>query len=144
MTSAVYDYALYHFGKADINFTTASRVWATLESNTAPTKTHQLYSDIAGQLTATGNYVLGGATLTPGTVTLASPATQFDAPDAVWTGASFSAYYSIVQFGTPAATAGNFLCSYHDLGGIQTVTVGTLTLQWAATGLFTLTSSAAA
>jgi hypothetical protein len=65
-------------------------------------------------------------------------------PDATWTGASFSPYYSIVQWGSTATTAANPLQSYHDLGGIQTVTVGTFTLSWAATGVFTLTSSAAA
>jgi hypothetical protein len=144
MTSAVYDNALYHFGIGEVNFTTASRIWATLEGNTGPTKTHAHYSDIAAQLTATGNYVLGGATTTPGTCTVVSNVTQFDAPDAAWTAASFSAYFSIVDWGSTATTAANPLMSYHDLGGVQTVTVGTLTLVWAATGIFTLTSNAAA
>ena len=144
MTSAVYDNALYHFGIGEVNFTTASRLWATLEGNTGPTKTHAHYSDIAAQLTAVGNYVLGGDSCTPGTCTVASNVTQFDMPDAVWTAASFSAYFSIVDWGATATTATNPLMSYHDLGGIQTVTNGTLTLTWAATGVFTLTSSAAA
>lgn len=147
MTSAIYDQALYHFGIGEIAFATASHIWIMLDSNTAPTKTHAHYSDVSSvgpQLAASGNYVLGGTTDTLGTCTIVSNVCQFDAPDASWTSATFSAYYAISQHGTAATTTTNALMSYHDLGGVQQVTAGTFTLVWAATGLFTLTSSAAA
>jgi hypothetical protein len=144
MASAVYDQAMFHFGTGEINWTTGQTdVYCLLCGNTGPTKTHAHYSDVAGQLTATGNYTVGGNVMAPVTVALASNVAQFDAADTAWTAATFTAYFAIVNHGTLAG-ATNALISYHDLGGAQAVVSGTLTLQWAATGVFTITVAAAA
>jgi hypothetical protein len=144
MTSAVYDNAVVHFGIGEVNWTTGQTdIYATLCGNTAPTKTHAHYSDITGQLGSGSGYTTGGMVF-PSLVTaaLASNVVQFDGGDCAWTASTFTAYFAITNHGTLAG-ATNALLSYHDLGGAQSVVSGTLTLQWAATGVFTITVSAA-
>lgn len=166
--SAVFDKAILKAftgnaaGTTFINWTTGqdTRIYCVLESsnlNGAPTNKagYATYGDIGDEITnTTGSaYVAGGKAMTPTTVALsgASPnVANFVAAATSWTTASFSAKTAIVQWANVAATpAGTtVLLSYHDLtagGGVQqTVTSGTLTLTWAASGVFTITISAAA
>lgn len=143
--SGVFDQILHSFTTGACNWTTASRIWTQLQTNTAPTKTWTLYSDITNQWTGGTAYSAGGITCTPGTSTIASNVCNLDAPDAVWSGATFGpVYYAITVWGTPIATAGNFCCSYHDLGGAQSVVAGTFTCQWSSSpvAVFNITSAA--
>ena len=143
MTSAVYDQALYHLGIGEVNWTTASRIWIVATGNTAPTKTHAHYSQIGGEIANGNGYATGGKTDTAGTVTIASNICWFDAPDISWTSATFTGYYVIAQWGATSTTATNPLMCYLDTGA-QAVSNGTYTCTWYTSGLFSLTSTAAA
>ena len=144
MPSAVYNQAQYHFGIGEITFTTASRIWIALCGNSAPTKTHAHYSEIAGQLAGGSGYTVGGNLVTPGTVTIITNVAHFDAPDATFTITSptITPYFAIAHWGATGTGSTNPLLAYYDLGGPQAITSGTLTLQWNTNGLFTSTSAA--
>ena len=132
--------AVYHFGVGEVNWTTGQTdLYCMLCSNTAPTQTWSHYSDVTNQLTAAGNYTLGGNVMAPSTVVIASLVGQYGAAATVFSASTFNAYYAIVQHITTATTATNALLSYHDLGGSQPVSNGTLTLNWGAAGVFTNT-----
>lgn len=101
----------------------ASRTFAS--SDTVYTTTNE----IAG----TG-YSAGGATLANKSVTEGATAI-FDADDASWAGATFSAYHAVLYDQTPC----NTLICMIDFGGVQTITGGTFTLQYASSGIIRLT-----
>jgi hypothetical protein len=135
--------AIYHFGIGEINWTTGQTdIYCMLCNVTAPTQTWSHYSDVTDQLTAAGNYVLGGNALAPTTVVMSALVGQYGAAAEAFTASTFSAYYAIVQHTTTSTTATNPLLSYHDLGGVQAVVNGTLTLNWGAAGVFTNTVAA--
>lgn len=84
---------------------------------------------------------ISGTGYTAGGFTLASKSVTYDAPsntlrliaaNAVWTSASFTARYGVVYKDTGTAATSPLL-GYVDLGGSQTVTSGTFTIQWDAT-----------
>lgn len=88
------------------------------------------YTDLTGnsdEVTGTG-YTAGGAALTNVSPAVSGTTAFVDFADVSWTTATFSAraalIYNTTQRG-PVATRG---ASWHDFGGTQTVTAGTLTL----------------
>lgn len=84
---------------------------------------------------ANGNgYTTGGAALTTKTVTEGASAV-FDADDSTWSSATFSAYFAVIYDNTPC----NTLIAAIDFGGVQTVTSGTFTIQYASSGIIRLT-----
>lgn len=102
------------------------------------TATHDAYANVsANELATTGGYTGGGATLASPTVTTDDGDTEgaFDGTDTAWSSATFSAYHSVLYNDTPTTpTADPLICSI-DFGGVQTVSSGTLTIQWAAEGI---------
>ena len=96
---------------------------------------HTTWANVStNELAQTGGYVTGGMTLSSPSVTEAY-ATKFDAEDTAWTSATFSAYHAVI-YDTTASD--NLICSF-DFGGVQTVSSGTFTIQWNASGIITLT-----
>lgn len=147
MASAVYDNAMVHFGIGEIKWDGAETdIYALLHNNTAPTKTHGHYSDVKAQpspqLASGSGYTTGGNNVDITTCALTSNVCKFlTNANTAWTSASFTTYFALVAHG-PIATDTNALISYHDLTGPQTVVNGTLTLQWHADGVFTITITA--
>lgn len=95
---------------------------------------HNTLSDVtANQITGTG-YTAGGATLTSQTVTQDDTNDRgvFDAADASWSSASFTAYHAVIYDDTLAGD--DLICSI-DFGGAQTVTSATFTLQFSTDGI---------
>lgn len=149
MTSAIYDNAIVHIGIGEINWSTdATDIYCMLTDNTAPTKTtHDHYDDVKAQPSpqlASGNgYTTGGNLVDTAEVTMSGAVAQFlTGSDTTWTSSSFTCYYAIVKHGTIVDDAGALL-TYHDLTGPVQVISGTLTLDWNAAGVFTMTSSTA-
>lgn len=89
----------------------------------------------ANEVSGTG-YTAGGKALTGKAVTQAGT-TKWDANDAVWTSATFTAYHAVIYNETQAET-NELICSI-DFGGAKGVVDGTFTLQWDAAGIITLT-----
>lgn len=143
--NGVYNSCLQHLGTAEINWTTSNTThWCCLLGNTAPTKTHVHYSNLAGELAATGGYVVGGQQLAPTTASVASAITTFAAASNTVFGSNdqtYSAYYAVNHTGATKTTDGP-LITYHNMTGPISPSSGTLTITWNASGVFTLTSSA--
>jgi len=100
----------------------------------------------AGQWTASGNEVIdtggwpaGGRTLLNPTSTIASNVYTYNADDTV----SADSHSTITgAFGCLVyddTLTGNYGLSFHYFGGSQTVSEGTFTVAWNASGLFTFT-----
>ncbi len=102
---------------------------------------HDFYNDVTNELTTTGGYTAGGATLGTKALNLvgASNRIELDAADVSWTSASFTARKSAVYYDTAGASTTDPLFIWIDFGADQTVSAGTFTIQWDATGLATLT-----
>jgi hypothetical protein len=64
--------------------------------------------------------------------------TKWDATDAAWTEATFTAYHAVLWDDT---AADSLICSI-DFGGAKTVASGTFTIQWHADGIITLATAA--
>lgn len=97
--------------------------------------THNTFSQVsANQISGTG-YSAGGATLASKAI-VQSGSSSFDAADTSWTTATFTASHAVLYDDTLAND--DLICSF-DFGGAQTVTAGTFTIQWHASGILTLT-----
>lgn len=103
--------------------------------------TNEFKSDVTNEVSGTG-YSAGGVTLTTKTLvyTGASNLTTMDADDAIWSGASFTARIAVIYKDTGTGTTSNLL-GYVDFGADQTVAAATFTIQWNASGIFTITVS---
>lgn len=85
------------------------------------------------EIAGTG-YSAGGSALTGQTVTEAATCV-FTASNTSWTTSTFSAYFAVIYDPTPCNT---LICAI-DFGGVQTITSGTFTLQYASSGIIRLT-----
>ena len=111
-------------------------------ASNASTATLSLESQITGEIVAQGGYAAVGRTLAGVQWTIASGSVKWDATDLVFTasGANLSnVKFAVIHFSV-AATSGHLLC-WSRLSTLQfSVTTGnTLTIQFAAAGIFTLT-----
>lgn len=118
----------------------------SVTSATASTDTlaHNVYLAAGGQwvaaneLATAGGYTVGGVAVTPKTETFSSNVATFTSSGTPnWTSASFSAYGCLVYDNTIAAAKYAYCWNY--FGGIQTVTSGTFTINWNASGIFAVT-----
>jgi hypothetical protein len=96
---------------------------------------------IAGNEVSNGGWAAGGVALASVTSAFSSATYTFDAADtANGTAATLSAVFGCLVYDdtitTPVADQG---ISYHYFGGTQSVTSGTFTIVWNASGIFSLT-----
>lgn len=99
--------------------------------------THVSYSDLTNEVVGTG-YTAGGTSVTKwpwggGSGYIASPGAIIDAADVQWTTATFTARYAVVY-----NTVSGRIRAIYDFGSDKTVTGGTFTIQWNASGLIVL------
>jgi len=108
----------------------------------APTITWDFYDDVSGAMTecsGTG-YTAGGATIADITPTGTTTIT-FDATDIAWTSATITdARYAVIYKSTGTASTSK-LMGWIDFGENKSVTAGTFTIQWHASGVWVITSS---
>jgi hypothetical protein len=94
------------------------------------TGTHILYADLTNEVVGTG-YTAGGATLAGRAIAYVDTTNaNIDATDVQWTTATFIARYAVVY-----ETTGGKIRAIYDFGADKTVTGGTFTIQWSASGL---------
>jgi hypothetical protein len=106
--------------------------------------TDSKYSDIDSELPATGNYVLGGETLTGVALTQTSDGSAtitFDAADVSWTTSTLTDVRAGVVYSKTVNddnVANDSLIAYIDFLGDFSTTSGTFQIQWNPSGIFTL------
>ena len=86
----------------------------------------------SNEITGAG-YTAGGATLANTTVS-GTTTVAFDADDAAWSDATFTAYGAVIY---DTSVSNNLICTI-DFGGAKTVADGTFTIQWDASGIISL------
>jgi hypothetical protein len=99
------------------------------------------------ELATVNGYALGGSAMNTAAGTISTDTIQFKSGAATvftTTGTITTTYASTQYAAASSVTTTNSLFSNHDLAGTQTATNGTLTLTWSASGVFSITSSAAA
>lgn len=118
------------------------KVLLTSSSYTPNAGTHTQISDITNELSTANGYTAGGETLSATWVRSGATVT-FDATDTVWTasGGSIVARYAVIYDDTTTSPA-DALVAYILLdttpADVTTTAGNTLTLQWNASGIFTL------
>jgi len=99
---------------------------ALLDDSHSFTATNTIWGNVSANELANGNgYTTGGATLAGKAVTEAAT-TLWNADDAAWTSATFSAWHAVIYDNT---ATDNLICSI-DFGGEQAIVAGTFTIQW--------------
>jgi hypothetical protein len=112
-------------------------------SDYTPSAAHTVKADITNELSTANGYTAGGATLGSVTWGHSGATATFDAADTVWTasGGSIVARYAVIYSDTAASDE---LVAYVLLdttpADVTTTAGNTLTLQWNASGIFTLTT----
>lgn len=114
------------------------KVALTTSTYTPNQDTHDYFNDITNEVTGTG-YTAGGATLASKTVTYTSGTnTQaFDAADVTWSASTITARYAIIYDSTGTSST-SALIGYVDFGADVISSGGDFTIQWNASGIFTI------
>lgn len=114
------------------------KVALTTSTYTPSQDTHDYFNDITNEVTGTG-YTAGGATLASKTVTYTSGTnTQaFDAADVTWSASTITARYAIIYDSTGTSST-SALIGYVDFGADVISSGGDFTIQWNASGIFTI------
>jgi hypothetical protein len=106
--------------------------------------THSVYADLTNELSTANGYTNGGATLGSVSWDQSSGTATFDAADTVWTasGGSIVARRAVIRVvGTINSQVDPLIASIlldTTPADVTTTTGNTLTLQWNASGIFTL------
>jgi len=119
-----------------VNDTVRAKLLDNSHSFAASSVTNDQWADIsANEISGTG-YTADGEALASKTVTVDNVDNEgvFDAADEAWTSATFSAYHCVLD-----DTTANFILASIDFGGVQTVSSGTFTIQWASEGIINIT-----
>lgn len=98
---------------------------------------HTVKADVTNEVSGTG-YSAGGATLATKTYVAASLVSTFDADDSSWTVSTITARYGVIYDDTPTTPA-DPLILYQDFGGDQSTVGTTFTLNYSASGIYTIT-----
>lgn len=118
---------------------TALSVAMITDSATPNFDTHDFWSDLeANEVSGTG-YTAGGATLTGTEVTLSSGVLTYDATDTSWATSTISnAMAGVGYFDRGGATTADELMFLLDFVTAASSSGGTFTIQYNASGIFTL------
>lgn len=135
MASGIYNRFKRNALSGGLSLTSDTIKVALLSGGHSFTATNDIWSQISSNEISGTGYSAGGATLASKTITQ-SGTTSFDAADTAWSSSSFTAAHAVVYDDTLAND--DLICSF-DFGGNQTVTSGTFTIQWHASGILTLT-----
>ncbi|GKT09620.1 hypothetical protein [Desulforhabdus sp. TSK] len=102
-----------------------------------PDATDTVVADLSGEVANGNGYTTGGVVLANVTWNRSGGTVTFDADDPVWTSATFTARYLVIYDDTPTSPADPLLL-LKDFGANKSVTGGTFTVEFDASGIFTL------
>lgn len=111
----------------------------TSSSYTPDQDSHDFFDDVTNEVSASGTYSAGGATLS---VTLSQDNTDnegvFDATDVSFTSATITARYAVIYKSTGVSSTSPLICLI-DFGSNIVSTAGTFTITFAAEGILNVT-----
>jgi hypothetical protein len=117
---------------------TAVKVLMVTDSESPNFDTHNFRDDIAAEVSGT-NYTAGGVAITSTEVTLSSGVLTYDAADASWASSTISnAMAAVGYFARGGASSADELVFLSDFVTAASTTNGTFTIQWHASGIFTI------
>jgi hypothetical protein len=117
---------------------TAVKVLMCTDSETPNFDTHNFRDDIAAEVSGTG-YTTGGVVITSTELTLSSGVLTYDAADASWSSSTISnAMAAVGYFARGGASSADELVFLSDFVSAASSSNGTFTIQWSASGIFTI------
>lgn len=114
-----------------------NKVLLVTDSEAPNFDTHDFRNDITAEVTGTG-YTAGGAALTSTEITLSSGVLTFDAADVSWASSTIANAMAAVLYTNVGSSATDQLILLSDFVSAASSSSGTLTVQWSASGIFTL------
>ena len=112
-------------------------------TSNASTATLTLKSEVTNEIAAAGGYAAGGRTIASVAWTIAGASVKWDASDLVFTAVAANLSlikFAVIHFSAGSTTSGPLLCwSRLSTADFSVTTGNTLTIQFAAAGIFTLT-----
>lgn len=105
--------------------------------------THDYHSDLTNEVANGNGYTTGGAAIANDTFTYTAGSNlwTYDGDDVAWSASTITARYAVIVDTTPGSSATNPLILYVDFGADVSSTSATFTIQWHASGIFTITVS---
>lgn len=139
MASALYNTAKSDLFNANVDYAVDTIKLSLHSSSYTPdVDADEDYADVDNEVSASGSYSAGGATLA---VTISTDDTDdegvFDATDVSFTTATITARYAIIYKSTGTPATSNLIC-YIDFGSNQASTAGTFTITFASEGIINL------
>lgn len=118
---------------------TAVKVTLITDSATPNFDTHNFWDDLeANEVSGTG-YSAGGVAITSTEVTVSSGVLTYDAGDSSWASSTItSAMAAVGRFARGGASSADELVFLSDFITAASTTNGTFTVQWNASGIFTV------
>lgn len=125
-------------GSIDLD-TDTIKVALVTSSYTPDQDAHDFFDDVTNEVSASGTYSAGGATLANKTVTQDNTDNEgvFDADDVSFTSATITARAAVIYKSTGTASTSP-LIAYIDFGSDKTSSSGTFTITWASEGILNL------
>jgi len=139
MASGIYNRAKYNLAKKLVDLSADTFKVILLDGDHVFNADNNVLSDVSSNEISPGSafgYIPGGATLGTPTVTQdnTNDCATFDAENAVWASATFTAYHAVIY---DDSVSDNLVASI-DFGGAKTVSAGTFTIQWSGNGIIRL------
>lgn len=117
---------------------TAVRVLMCTDTEAPNFDTHNFRDDIAAEVTGTG-YSAGGVVITSTELTISSGVLTYDAADASWAASTISnAMAAVGHYTRGGASSADELIWLADFVSAASSSSGTFTIQWSASGIFTI------
>jgi hypothetical protein len=133
----IYNNAKVFITDGVINLETDTFNLMLVGSNYTPNSGDTHANSVAVCQTSGTSYSSGGVVIANPTTTLSGGVVKWDADDAVWSGATFSANYGIIMSAT--ASGWPLVCGLDFGSGTKSVAGGTFTVQFNAAGILNLT-----
>lgn len=116
---------------------TAVKVLMVTDTEAPNFDTHDFRNDILAEVTGTG-YTLGGNVITSTALTLSSTVLTYDAADTSWASSTIANAMAAVGYFNVGTSATDPLVWLSDFVTAASSSAGTFTVQWSASGIFTL------
>jgi hypothetical protein len=139
MADLIYDTFKEYLGDGTIDMDGDSFKICLLDDGHTPDATDSGYADVSADELASGNgYTTGGETLTTVVWDRTGGTVKFDADNAQWTSATFTARYAVIYDDTVTTPTADPLVCLIDFGANKQVSSGTFTIEFNSSGIITL------